>query len=875
MEPSSLDQPLPQNLEAERTVLGAILIDSLAYAKVVGVGLRPEHFYRDAHRKVLAAIFDLTSKGVQVDIVTLKNELVRQGELERIGGAAYLSGLVDGIPDVGNVEHYAAIVKEKAILRRLIVAGQTITRDAVGTGQSAGEVLEAAEREIFAIADDQIEGGFTRIGVIADQNIEAINRLENQHGALTGISTGFEKFDEMTSGFQRGDLIIVAARPSMGKCLAADSEIVLESGEIASIGELVRRQAGRVATLEPDLRFRWVAPSAFVDDGVRPTFRVSTSLGRTIVCTASHPFLSFGGWRPLAELSVGEPIAVPRRLPVFGDGELPEERIELLAALAWENGGEPRSPVATALRRGGPDPWWNTERQLSLPAPDRSATPWSSSRQRASLGVATAPEPRSPHRPAPLVSTAAAAPLAIAPAAAADGEANGGIHPSIFRLRRSDLALFLNRLFGIGGSIDLAGKCRARVGLRCPSERMARQTVHLLLRFGIVAAFRSGGEGFRVEIAERGSLELFVREIGVFGRPAEVEALARRIASAGFRGASDRFPQEIWNEIVRAKGELGWSEVARRLGLPGARSLGVRRSAIGRGRLLRFAAALESERLRRIASADVLFDPIVSIEPVGRGQVYDLSIPDTHNFVAGDLCVHNTSLVVNIAEHMTIKENKVVGFFSLEMSKEQLGFRILSSLSKVSGKNVRGSYLGKDQRNKLTMARQRLSGARFFIDDTAAMGVMEMRAKARRLKMEAGQIDCIMVDYLQLMTEKRRFENRNLEIAAISRGLKGLAKELQCPVVALSQLSRQPERRAGDHRPQLADLRESGAIEQDADLVAFIYRDEVYNKDDESVKGVAEIIIAKQRNGPIGDFKLTFLHDITKFENLDPSAFGP
>jgi len=209
-----------------------------------------------------------------------------------------------------------------------------------------------------------------------------------------------------------------------------------------------------------------------------------------------------------------------------------------------------------------------------------------------------------------------------------------------------------------------------------------------------------------------------------------------------------------------------------------------------------------------------------------------------------------------------------VGFFSLEMSKEQIGLRILSSESGVSNHLIRAGMLSERNWRDLAEASARLAKAKIYIDDTAGMDILEMRAKARRLKMEAG-LDIVMVDYLQLMSMKGKVESRNQEISQISRGLKAIAKEINVPLISLSQLSRRPEQRAGDHRPQLADLRESGSIEQDADLVAFIYRDEVYNKETEE-KGIAEIIIAKQRNGPIGDFKLVFRNDITKFFNYEP-----
>ena len=215
-----------------------------------------------------------------------------------------------------------------------------------------------------------------------------------------------------------------------------------------------------------------------------------------------------------------------------------------------------------------------------------------------------------------------------------------------------------------------------------------------------------------------------------------------------------------------------------------------------------------------------------------------------------------------------------VGVFSLEMSKEQIGLRILSSESGVSNHLIRAGMLSERNWRDLADASSRLAKAKIFVDDTPGMDIMEMRAKARRLKMEAG-LDMIMVDYLQLMAVKGKTESRNQEISQISRGLKAIAKELNLPLVSLSQLSRRPEQRTGDHRPQLSDLRESGSIEQDADVVCFIYRDEVYNKDTEE-KGIAEIIIGKQRNGPIGYFKLVFRNDITKFFNYEPQPdYGP
>ena len=228
-----------------------------------------------------------------------------------------------------------------------------------------------------------------------------------------------------------------------------------------------------------------------------------------------------------------------------------------------------------------------------------------------------------------------------------------------------------------------------------------------------------------------------------------------------------------------------------------------------------------------------------------------------------------TAFVMNIAENAAIEDQQVVGVFSLEMSREALLMRLLCSQARVDAHKMRTGSLWQDDTRKVVRAMEQLAHAPIFIDDTPGISLSEMRAKARRLKQAQGKLDLIIVDYLQLMSGGgKRFENRTQEVSAISRGLKALAKELSVPVIALSQLSRAPESRGGDHRPQLADLRESGSIEQDADLVMFIFREEVYKQDDPELQGKAEIIIAKQRNGPIGKVRMAFLKSCTRFETM-------
>lgn len=234
--------------------------------------------------------------------------------------------------------------------------------------------------------------------------------------------------------------------------------------------------------------------------------------------------------------------------------------------------------------------------------------------------------------------------------------------------------------------------------------------------------------------------------------------------------------------------------------------------------------------------------------------------------LAGRPSMGKTALGLTIAQNAATQENAVIAVFSLEMSKEQLVMRMLSSEARVDAHRFRTGFLIQEEWGRIANAVAKLSEARFFIDDTPGISVLEMRAKTRRLVAEQKKLDLIMIDYMQLMSGSGRIESRQQEVSQISRELKGLAKELNVPVLALSQLSRAPEAR-NPPKPLMSDLRESGSIEQDADLVAFIYREEYYKPSDENA-GVAEILISKQRNGPTGTVKLAFLKEFTRFENF-------
>jgi replicative DNA helicase len=443
---ATAERTLPHNLEAERSVLGAILVHNDAFNLAAQV-IDSSDFYRDAHRRIFDKMVALNERHDAIDFVTLKEELARAGELDEAGGPAYIGSLADGVPRATNVEYYARIVKEKSTLRNLIYAANKILSNAYEGDQESDLVLDEAESAIFAVADDRLKAGFIPMRDLVKESFPKIEQLFEQKRLITGVPTGFVDLDEMTRGLQGGDLIIVAARPSMGK----------------------------------------------------------------------------------------------------------------------------------------------------------------------------------------------------------------------------------------------------------------------------------------------------------------------------------------------------------------------------------------------------------------------------------------TSLVLNIAQYVATQPEHSVGFFSLEMSKESLFLRLLTAEAQVDGHRLLSGAIGGKDYGRISHALETLSSMKLYIDDTANVGVLEMRAKSRRLQSEHG-LSLLIVDYIQLMSGRGRFENRTLELASISRSLKGLAKELSVPIVVLSQLSRAPESRS-DHRPQLSDLRESGALEQDADVVVLIYRDDVYNKDPNSPDaGTAELILAKQRNGPTGTVRLAFLREQTRFANLAQGA---
>ncbi|HEY9761838.1 MAG TPA: DnaB-like helicase N-terminal domain-containing protein, partial [Trichocoleus sp.] len=323
------DRLPPQNIEAEEAILGGILLDPEAISRVMEI-MVPEAFYIGAHKDIYRAALDLHAKGRPTDLMSVTAWLKDNEKLEKVGGQSRLAQLVDRTISAANIDQYAALVMDKYTRRRLIQTGGEIVQLGYESGTLLEQVLDQAEQKLFGITQDRPQSGLT---ATSDILIDTFAEIEQRSLGivLPGIPCNFYDLDAMTQGFQRSDLIIAAGRPAMGKCLSEDAEILLSDGSLATIGELYQQKSAQLLTLGKDWQFKLIEPSAYVDDGLKPVFQVTTRLGRTIETTLSHPYLTFGGWRPLAKLKVGDKVAVPRRLPVFGTQTLPEHQVKLLA----------------------------------------------------------------------------------------------------------------------------------------------------------------------------------------------------------------------------------------------------------------------------------------------------------------------------------------------------------------------------------------------------------------------------------------------------------------------------------------------------------------------------------------------------------------
>jgi replicative DNA helicase len=836
------------------------MLDRNAIVRVADF-LRPEDFYLDHHAQVYRAALNLYDRSDPIDLLTLAAELERMRVLERVGGQAFLAELESGVPTAANVEYYGHLVEEAATKRKLISAGGRITALGFDESTPAATALDTAEGVIFNIAEGRITQDFVVLKDILKNTWDQIEAIHKDQSTIIGVPSGFNDLDAKTGGFQKSDLIIIAARPGVGKCAAASTLIDdPETGSRLTIEEFVKRKRPFVFGLSPRGRVESRNIGAWVDSGVKPCFAVTTQTGRRVEVTGHHPFLSVFGWQPLHDLVVGDAIAVPRRLEIFGHEQLPAQLARLLGYFVGDGAIAGKTPEFINA-----DP----EIVADFRATIAGHFPTCHVNERGLHYVVCGYFQKSP---VPLAQKLNPVVRWLKEFSLWGKKAEFKRFPDVaWRWDKETLKEFVRGLMSCDGSIFSTQNGRPRIEFAVASEGLAKDMHHAFVRFGIVARlYRKSERCWRVQVTDSESVATYQSEIGWIGEK------ATRFQSdlPAFRRNTGHLPVVVWKMVGQAAAMqgLGWSTLAVLSGERGHTSkfetYNPRTNhGLSQRRLGIFNDVLEDWWLSELANPELYWDRIVSIEPIGDHQVYDLAVPSGANFVAEDVLLHNTSLTLNIAQHASIQYKVPVAIFSLEMSEQQLVTRLLCSEASVDSYRLRTGLLKDAEWPRIAQAMGALSEAQIYIDDSPNVSVMEMRTKARRLK-SANNLGLVIVDYLQLM-QGRNQENRVQEVSDISRGLKSLARELEIPVIACSQLSREPEKRT-DHRPQLSDLRESGTLEQDSDLVLFIYRERFYNDNiSEDKRNIAEIIIAKHRNGPTGKLELLFIDEQTKFANLD------
>ncbi len=786
----------PQALELEVAVLGALMLEKDALTSVIDI-LRPESFYKDSHQRIFKAIISLFDKSEPIDQLTVVHELRELGELEACGGAFYVAGLTMKVNSAANVEFHARIITEAAIKRELIRIASEIQRDAFEDTTDVFNLLDQTEQALFEVSESNIRKNFDDMRSLMGKAIKELEEKKNQKDGLTGVPSGFTALDRVTSGWQPSDLVIIAARPGMGKCLGKGTKVLMFDGSLRNVedvreGELLMGDDSTPRRVKGIARGRenmyWVRQNKGDDYRVNESHILSLKRSRNegphrhgdVLNIEVRDYLARGpkfrsnykGYKVAVEFAEKNLPIDPYFLGVWlGDGSSNDCRItgqdaEIIDYL-HEYAADLNMQVTVGTATNRCNSYGITRGQQG-----GSLAQFSVQDELRQLNVL------------------------------------GRKHiPQRYLINSTE-----NRLRLLAGLIDSDGHLNVVSNgyeITQKNEALARQI-----------KFLCDSLGFRTSLTKKRAV---ITRIGY-------ECDVWRVR---FYGDIDRVP-------VR---------VARKKANPWASPVDWRMTGI-----------------------TVEFDKV--------DDYYGFEIDGNRLFLLQDLTVtHNTAFVVSAMRNAAVEFKRPVAIFSLEMSSLQLVNRLISAEAELDSDKIKKGTLADYEWQQLNHKITDLSAAPIYIDDTPALSIRELRTKCRRLRSQK-DVQLIIVDYLQLMSGNTdgRGGNREQEIASISRALKGIAKELNVPVLALSQLSRSVETRGGDKKPQLSDLRESGSIEQDADMVIFLYRPEYYGLDQDAegnpTQGMGEVIIAKHRNGSLETVQLKFIGRFTKFADLDSEAGG-
>lgn len=849
----------PQDLAAEQAVLGGMLLSKDAIADVLE-RLRPGDFYRPAHQNVYDAILDLYGRGEPADAVTVAAELDRRNLLRRIGGAPYLHTLISTVPTAANAGYYATIVAEKALLRRLVEAGTRVVQYgyAGAEGADVAEVVDRAQAEIYEVADRRTTEDFVPLEDLLQPTMDEIDAIASNGGVARGVPTGFTELDEVTNGLHAGQMIIVAARPGVGKALALDTPLPTPTGW-TTMGDVTVGDE----LLGADGKPTRVVAATDVMLG-RPCYEVQFSDGTVIVADAAHQWLTetrasrksaqaaavgynrYKNQRTFAAVRTTAEIAGTLRCPTQDRRlnhsvvnaralDLPDREflVPPYTLGAWLGDGTSAAAQITAA-----DP----EIIMRIEADGIVAVPSESARYRYQLRLPASAEPAS--RQCVVCGTSF---IPQTSQVRTCGRSCGGRARFVSAPVPSPTCV---RCGGPSAGLRLCQKCHSTVG----TLQARLRTIGVLGNKHIPTEYLRGSETQR-----RALLAGLLDTDGTVtaGGAVQFSVTSQRLAcdvaelivSLGYR---------CQTSTKRVRGRNESSSIAYTLTFSTEDTVfALERKAI---------THKERRAIAGTTRSGSRF--IVDVRPVETVAVRCVEVDnDSHLYLASKAMVptHNSTLGLDFMRSCSIKHRMASVIFSLEMSKSEIVMRLLSAEAKIKLADMRSGRMSDEDWTRLARRMSEISEAPLYIDDSPNLTMMEIRAKARRLRQKA-DLRLVVVDYLQLMSSGKKVESRQLEVSEFSRQLKLLAKELEVPVVAISQLNRGPEQRT-DKKPMLSDLRESGSLEQDADMVILLNRPDAFERDDPR-GGEADFILAKHRNGPTKTVTVAHQLHLSRFANM-------
>ena len=848
----------PQDLAAEQSVLGGMLLSKDAIADVLE-RLRPGDFYRPAHQNVYDAILDLYGRGEPADAVTVAAELDRRGLLRRIGGAPYLHTLISTVPTAANAGYYAGIVAEKALLRRLVEAGTRVVQYgyAGAEGADVNEIVDRAQAEIYDVTERRTAEDFVPLEALLQPTMDEIDAIASNGGISRGVPTGFTELDELTNGLHGGQMIVIAARPGMGKALKLDTPLPTPTGW-TTMGEVAVGDYLIGADGQPT---RVVAATEVMYG--RPCFEVEFSDGTVIVADAEHQWLTETRASRKSAQAATAGYNRYKNQRTFAAVRTTREIAETLRCATRDRRLNHSVVNARPLQA----------HEADLPVPPYTLGAW--------LGDGT---------------SASAQITSADPEVVMHIEAEGvEAHRSAAAKYRYQLCLpapeASSRACVVCGMVFVPQTSQVRTcGRSCGGRARFVSTPVPAPTCSRCGAPSSGLRFCKTCHDSVGTLQGRLRTIGVLNNkhiPAQYlrasesqrrELLAGLLDTDGtvtnggtiqFVVTDKRLADDVF-ELVVSLGYRCQRATKRVCGRTEASSTAHLLNFSTEDSVFKLSRKDLMHKQRRSAKTTARSESrfIVDVRPIASVPVRCVEVDnDDHLYLASRAMIptHNSTLGLDFLRSCSIKNRLSSVVFSLEMSKSEIVMRLLSAEAKIKLADMRSGRMSDDDWTRLARRMSEISEAPLYIDDSPNLTMMEIRAKARRLKQKS-DLRLVVIDYLQLMTSGKKVESRQQEVSEFSRQLKLLAKELEVPVVAMSQLNRGPEQRT-DKKPMLADLRESGAIEQDADMVILLHRPDAFERDDPR-GGEADLIVAKHRNGPTRTVTVAHQLHLSRFTNM-------